>query len=80
MEQRRVGALEVSVAGLGCNNFGLGLDEAASAARRHRVGRSVMVTPSSGLEEPMKLLRRRAGATEDSAKRLRGKIYRAVRL
>ena len=30
MEMRRVGSLEVSVAGLGCNNFGMRIDEAAS--------------------------------------------------
>jgi aryl-alcohol dehydrogenase-like predicted oxidoreductase len=30
MELRRVGSLEVSVAGLGCNNFGMRIDEAAS--------------------------------------------------
>jgi len=32
METRRVGSLEVSVAGLGCNNFGMRIDEAASKA------------------------------------------------
>jgi aryl-alcohol dehydrogenase-like predicted oxidoreductase len=32
METRRIGALEVSVAGLGCNNFGRRLDEAGSKA------------------------------------------------
>ena len=30
METRSVGSLEVSVAGLGCNNFGMRIDEAAS--------------------------------------------------
>jgi aryl-alcohol dehydrogenase-like predicted oxidoreductase len=30
MEMRRVGSLEVSVAGLGCNNFGMRIDEDAS--------------------------------------------------
>src|SRR3954447_18668180 len=30
MEMRRVGNLEVSVAGLGCNNFGMRIDEDAS--------------------------------------------------
>jgi aryl-alcohol dehydrogenase-like predicted oxidoreductase len=30
MEMRRVGSLEVSVAGLGCNNFGMRIDEEAS--------------------------------------------------
>ncbi len=30
MEMRRVGTIEVSVAGLGCNNFGMRIDEAAS--------------------------------------------------
>jgi hypothetical protein len=30
MESRRIGSLEVSVVGLGCNNFGWRLDEAAS--------------------------------------------------
>jgi aryl-alcohol dehydrogenase-like predicted oxidoreductase len=30
METRNVGSLEVSVAGLGCNNFGMRIDEAAS--------------------------------------------------
>ena len=28
METRRIGSLEVSVLGLGCNDFGLTLDEA----------------------------------------------------
>lgn len=32
METRRIGVLEVSVAGLGCNNFGWRIDAAASAA------------------------------------------------
>jgi aryl-alcohol dehydrogenase-like predicted oxidoreductase len=32
MEMRRVGSLEVSVAGLGCNNFGMRIDEDASKA------------------------------------------------
>jgi aryl-alcohol dehydrogenase-like predicted oxidoreductase len=32
METRRIGALEVSVVGLGCNNFGWRLDAAATAA------------------------------------------------
>ena len=32
MEQRRIGALTVSVVGLGCNNFGMRLDEAATTA------------------------------------------------
>ena len=32
MEIRSVGSLEVSVAGLGCNNFGMRIDEAASKA------------------------------------------------
>ena len=32
MEQRRIGSLEVSVVGLGCNNFGWRIDEEASAA------------------------------------------------
>ncbi len=32
METRSVGSLEVSVAGLGCNNFGMRIDEAASKA------------------------------------------------
>jgi aryl-alcohol dehydrogenase-like predicted oxidoreductase len=31
METRRIGSLEVSLAGLGCNNFGMGLDSARSA-------------------------------------------------
>lgn len=31
METRRIGSLEVSLVGLGCNNFGWGLDEASSA-------------------------------------------------
>ena len=30
MEMRTVGSLEVSVAGLGCNNFGMRIDEDAS--------------------------------------------------
>ena len=44
METRRIGALEVSVVGLGCNNFGGRLDAAATAAvvargarRRHQL-------------------------------------------
>jgi aryl-alcohol dehydrogenase-like predicted oxidoreductase len=32
METRTVGSLEVSLAGLGCNNFGMKIDEAASKA------------------------------------------------
>lgn len=32
METRRIGELEVSVVGLGCNNFGMRIDEAATAA------------------------------------------------
>lgn len=31
VQTRKIGSLEVSVVGLGCNNFGWGLDEAASA-------------------------------------------------
>ena len=31
MEKRRIGSLEVSVVGLGCNNFGMRLDQKASA-------------------------------------------------
>src|SRR2546421_4161948 len=32
MEKRKVGSLEVSVAGLGCNNFGWRIDAAATAS------------------------------------------------
>ena len=32
METRRIGSLTVSVAGLGCNNFGMGLDYKSSEA------------------------------------------------
>ena len=32
MEKRRIGGLEVSLVGLGCNNFGMRLDEDASIA------------------------------------------------
>ena len=32
MEMRRIGGLEVSLVGLGCNNFGMRLDEDASVA------------------------------------------------
>jgi len=32
VQTRRIGSLEVSVAGLGCNNFGSRIDEAASRA------------------------------------------------
>jgi len=32
MQTRRIGALDVSLVGLGCNNFGMRIDEAASAA------------------------------------------------
>ena len=35
METRRIGSLTVSVAGLGCNNFGMGLDYARSEAVVH---------------------------------------------
>lgn len=35
MDKRRIGQLEVSVVGLGCNNFGTRLDEPASAAVIH---------------------------------------------
>jgi aryl-alcohol dehydrogenase-like predicted oxidoreductase len=34
MEQRRIGSLKVSVAGLGTNNFGRRLDAAERGARR----------------------------------------------
>ena len=37
VETRRVGSLEVSVAGLGCNNFGMRIDEdAREGGRRPR--------------------------------------------
>ena len=48
METRSVGSLEVSVAGLGCNNFGMRIDEDASQAggrRRPRRRRSTTSTP-----------------------------------
>src|SRR5947208_596062 len=32
MDTRRIGPLTVSVVGLGCNNFGMRIDESASAA------------------------------------------------
>ena len=35
MQTRRIGSLEVSLVGLGCNNFGWGLDEAQSARVIH---------------------------------------------
>src|SRR4029434_8921381 len=35
METRRIGSLEVSVVGLGCNNFGWRIDEEASARVVH---------------------------------------------
>ena len=35
MEKRRIGSLEVSLVGLGCNNFGMRLDEARSTAVIH---------------------------------------------
>jgi aryl-alcohol dehydrogenase-like predicted oxidoreductase len=35
MEKRRIGSLEVSVVGLGCNNFGMRIDYAQSAAVVH---------------------------------------------
>jgi aryl-alcohol dehydrogenase-like predicted oxidoreductase len=35
METRRIGSLQVSVVGLGCNNFGARIDEAASTAVVH---------------------------------------------
>jgi aryl-alcohol dehydrogenase-like predicted oxidoreductase len=35
MEKRRIGSLDVSVVGLGCNNFGSRIDEAASAQVVH---------------------------------------------
>src|SRR5438477_8134462 len=35
METRRIGSLTVSVAGLGCNNFGMGLDYKSSEAVVH---------------------------------------------
>jgi aryl-alcohol dehydrogenase-like predicted oxidoreductase len=35
METRRIGSIEVSVAGLGCNNFGTRIDEATSTAVVH---------------------------------------------
>ena len=36
MEKRRIGALEVSVVGLGCNNFGRRIDYAASRPVVHK--------------------------------------------
>ena len=48
METRSVGSLEVSVAGLGCNNFGMRIDEArleAGGRRRARRRRSTTSTP-----------------------------------
>ena len=36
-ETRKVGSLEVSVAGLGCNNFGMRIDEDAHQGGRRRV-------------------------------------------
>ena len=35
METRSIGALKVSLVGLGCNNFGMRLDEERSAAVVH---------------------------------------------
>ena len=35
MELRRIGSLEVSLVGLGCNNFGMRLDEGRSTAVIH---------------------------------------------
>ncbi len=35
MEKRRIGSLEASLAGLGCNNFGWRIDAAASARVVH---------------------------------------------
>src|SRR6266851_1535713 len=35
MERRKVGQLEVSVVGIGCNNFGMKLDAEATAAVVH---------------------------------------------
>src|SRR5438552_1541532 len=35
MEKRRIGSLDVSIVGLGCNNFGRRIDEPASAAVVH---------------------------------------------
>src|SRR5262245_10140880 len=35
MESRRIGSLTVSAVGLGCNNFGMRIDEAATAAVVH---------------------------------------------
>ncbi len=35
MEKRRIGSLDVSIVGLGCNNFGRRTDEASSAAVVH---------------------------------------------
>ena len=35
METRRIGSLEVSLVGLGCNNFGMRIDDEASARVVH---------------------------------------------
>ena len=34
METRTIGSLEVSVVGLGCNNFGMRIGQAAEGGRR----------------------------------------------
>ena len=39
MEQRQIGSLTVSAVGLGCNNFGMRIDEAANQKRHRRCDR-----------------------------------------
>ena len=48
MEFRRFGTLEVSVVGLGCNNFGMRIDEAASAAVVEACLDNVVIAPRAG--------------------------------
>ena len=39
MRTRRIGSLDVSVVGLGCNNFGSRIDEQATRAEALAIGR-----------------------------------------
>ena len=48
MDTRRIGSLEVSIVGLGCNNFGPRLDAAGTAAS-HARGRVVRMARAAAL-------------------------------
>ena len=68
MEKRRIGSLEVSVVGLGCNNFGWRIDAAA-----HRRGGGRRARRRHQLLRHGRHLRRHARARSSSARSLGGR-------